>query len=175
MKRPDCIRHWRDVEGADDSTYSDSHERFSIGAPLARKLVESGSLLRNYLILAALTLLGLAGVALKIPLWGVLFSIPLAVAMFSLGFIVSNTLNTEVNSAQRATVLSFKGLIFNLGYGFASLIFALGLRAMREQGTADQAFASVIEVLPLWLLFTLALLALLFRRQRNALQSRPTV
>ena len=38
MKRPDCIRHWRDVEGADDSTYSDSHERFSIGAPLARKL-----------------------------------------------------------------------------------------------------------------------------------------
>ncbi|KAE9779747.1 cupin, partial [Escherichia coli] len=21
MKRPDCIRHWREVEGADDSTY----------------------------------------------------------------------------------------------------------------------------------------------------------
>ncbi|MCP5581232.1 cupin, partial [Klebsiella pneumoniae] len=21
MKRPDCIRHWRDVEGADDATY----------------------------------------------------------------------------------------------------------------------------------------------------------
>jgi hypothetical protein len=38
MKRPDCIRHWRDVEGADDSTYPDSDERFSIGAPLARKL-----------------------------------------------------------------------------------------------------------------------------------------
>jgi uncharacterized cupin superfamily protein len=38
MKRPDCIRHWRDVEGADDSTYPDSTERFSIGAPLARKL-----------------------------------------------------------------------------------------------------------------------------------------
>ncbi|MDU4273894.1 MAG: cupin domain-containing protein, partial [Enterobacter asburiae] len=38
MKKPDCIRHWRDVEGADDSTYPDSDERFSIGAPLARKL-----------------------------------------------------------------------------------------------------------------------------------------
>jgi len=38
MKRPDCIRHWRDVEGADDSTYPDSAELFSIGAPLARKL-----------------------------------------------------------------------------------------------------------------------------------------
>ncbi|MEG0533122.1 MAG: cupin, partial [Citrobacter sp.] len=21
MKRPDCIRHWREVEGADDATY----------------------------------------------------------------------------------------------------------------------------------------------------------
>ncbi len=38
MKRPDCIRHWHDVEGPDDSTYPDSDERFSIGAPLARAL-----------------------------------------------------------------------------------------------------------------------------------------
>ena len=38
MKRPDCIRHWREVEGADDSTYPDSDELFAIGAPLARKL-----------------------------------------------------------------------------------------------------------------------------------------
>jgi len=38
MKRPDCIRHWREVEGADNSTYPDSPERFSIGAPLARAL-----------------------------------------------------------------------------------------------------------------------------------------
>lgn len=28
MKRPDCIRHWRELEGADDSTYPDSHELF---------------------------------------------------------------------------------------------------------------------------------------------------
>jgi uncharacterized cupin superfamily protein len=38
MKRPDCIRHWRDVEGPDDATYPDSNELFSIGAPLARRL-----------------------------------------------------------------------------------------------------------------------------------------
>ena len=35
MKRPDCIRHWHDVEGPDDSTYPDSNELFAIGAPLA--------------------------------------------------------------------------------------------------------------------------------------------
>lgn len=38
MKRPDCIRHWREVEGPDDSTYPGSDEIFSIGAPLARRL-----------------------------------------------------------------------------------------------------------------------------------------
>lgn len=38
MNKPDCIRHWKEIEGDDDSTYPDSAERFSIGAPLARKL-----------------------------------------------------------------------------------------------------------------------------------------
>ncbi|WMY74112.1 cupin domain-containing protein [Buttiauxella selenatireducens] len=38
MNKPDCIRHWKDLEGEDDSTYPDSAELFSIGAPLARKL-----------------------------------------------------------------------------------------------------------------------------------------
>ena len=142
-------------------------------SPMARKLVLTGSLLRNYAILAALTMLGLIGVAFKIPLWGVLFAVPLTAAMIALSFIISNVLNAKVDSAQRATVLSFKGLVFNLGYGFSSLMFALALRAMRNGGTADQAFASAIEVLPLWLLFTLLLLALMFKRQRLALQVRP--
>ncbi|GGD37691.1 cupin domain-containing protein [Franconibacter pulveris 1160] len=38
MQRPDFIRHWREVEGEDDSRYPDSEELFSIGAPLARKM-----------------------------------------------------------------------------------------------------------------------------------------
>jgi len=143
-------------------------------SPLARKLAPTGSLLRSYMILVALTLFGLIGVALKVPLWGVVFAIPLTAAMIGLNFSISNTLNAQVNSAQRATVLSFKGLVFNLGYGFASLIFALALRSMRNDGTADQAFASAVELLPLWLLFTLLLLALMFWRRRSALQVRPT-
>lgn len=38
MKRPEFIRHWRELEGKDDSAYPDSPELFSIGAPLARSL-----------------------------------------------------------------------------------------------------------------------------------------
>ena len=142
-------------------------------APVARSLVASGSLLRNYAILAGLTMVGLVGVAFRIPLWGVLFAIPLGAAMTGLGYIISTALNAVTSSAQRATVLSFKGLVFNLGYGLSSLLFALGLRALRDTGNADQAFASAIEVLQLWLCFTLAVLALGFWRRRARLRVQP--
>lgn len=141
-------------------------------APIARKYMAGASPLRNYLILVVLTLVGLAGVALKLALWGVLFALPLAAAMALLGFVVSNTLNGEVDSAQRATVLSFKGLVFNLGYGLASLVFALGLRALRGDGQADSAFASAIELLPVYLLAGALLLALVFWSRRAALRVR---
>lgn len=143
-------------------------------SPVARTFAPKGSLLRNYLVLVVLTLVGLLGVALKVPLWGVVFAIPLMVAMIGLNYMVSNSLNAEVSSTQRATVLSFKGLVFNLGYGFASLVFALALRVLRNEGTADQAFANAIELLPLWLLCTLLLLALVFWRRRSALRVRST-
>jgi uncharacterized cupin superfamily protein len=38
MTRPDFIRHWRELEGADDSHYHGDTELMSIGAPLAAKL-----------------------------------------------------------------------------------------------------------------------------------------
>ena len=141
-------------------------------APLVRKLEQRASAPINYAVIAALALLGLTGVALKIPWWGVLFSLPLAAAMAALGFFMSNTLNALVAADKRATVLSFKGLVFNLGYGFSSLFFGLALRSLRDDGGTDQAFADALAVLPLWLAFTLALLALLFWRRRAALSWR---
>ncbi|WP_439213838.1 cupin domain-containing protein [Duffyella gerundensis] len=36
--RPDCIRHWHELEGDDHMHYPDSNERMSIGAPLGRAL-----------------------------------------------------------------------------------------------------------------------------------------
>lgn len=40
------------------------------------------------------------------------------------GYRVSHYLNAITDSARRATVLSFKGLVFNLGYGALGLLFA---------------------------------------------------
>lgn len=38
MTRPACIRHWRDLEDADEAVYPGDTELMSIGAPLARKM-----------------------------------------------------------------------------------------------------------------------------------------
>ena len=143
-----------------------------IVAPVARRFAVHTTLLRNYAVIAALTLGGLTGVAFNVPLWGVLFAVPLAAAMSWLGYFVSNTLNAAVDSARRATVLSFKGLVFNLGYGFASLVFALALRALRDGGSAEQAFAWACAALPIWLAACLALLACAFRRRAAQLHER---
>lgn len=140
-------------------------------SPLARRLV-TGSVLRCYAVLAALALFGLLGVALHIPLWGVVFAVPLGAAIGAVGFAVSHYLNAAVDSRHRATVLSFKGLAFNLGYGFISLLFALALQAYRDTGSAADGLAEALALLPVWLVFTLIVLGLMFRRHRAVLRAR---
>ena len=61
---------------------------------------------------------------------------------------VSYYLNALVDSGHRATVLSFKGLAFNLGYGFISLVFALVLRALRDGGSTQDAVSRALVYLP---------------------------
>lgn len=56
--------------------------------------------------------------------WGVLPGVAVMVGLSHLGFLMSRYLNRLADSSQRATVLSVKGLLFNIGYGTASLVFA---------------------------------------------------
>jgi MFS family permease len=141
-------------------------------SPLARRLVTGGSVLRSYLLLAAVAGLGLLGVALNVPLWGVLFALPLAAAIAGVSFAVSHYLNSAVDNHHRATVISFKGLAFNLGYGFVSLMFALALRASDDPGNPEAGLAGALAVLPIWFVGTVLVLALMFWRQRGVLMQR---
>jgi MFS family permease len=140
-------------------------------SPVARRMVTANSLARNYGLLAAIILAGLIGVACRWTHAGVIFIIPLAGAMMALGYMVSYYLNAIVDSGHRATVLSFKGVAFNLGYGFISLLFALVLRAMRDGGSAQEALARGLLFLPIWLLFGGLVCAFLFRRYFKDLNS----
>jgi MFS family permease len=138
-------------------------------SPLARRMVATNSLMRNYSLIGATVLIGLIGVACHWTYWGVLFILPLAGAMMALGYMVSYYLNAIVDAGHRATVLSFKGVVFNLGYGFISLLFALVLRAVRDGGSTQDAVAKGLLFLPLWLLLGFLLCVLLFARQYRLL------
>jgi hypothetical protein len=142
-------------------------------SPIARRMVTSQTILRNYLLLGVTVFFGLLGVAARWPHWGVVFLLPLGGAMTALGYVVSYYLNALTDSGHRATVLSFKGVAINLGYGFISLLFALVLRAGRHaDGSApnpDEALARGLTFLPLWLLFSAVLCVLAFAKHRRLL------
>ena len=137
-------------------------------SPVARRMVTRYSPAGNFALLAAVTLAGLIGVAARWPVWGVVFTVPLGMAMSAAAYLVSYYLNAAVDSSHRATVLSFKGLAFNLGYGLVSLAFAGALRALRD-GTPGQTFGRTLPWLPVWLGLTLSLLAVGFWRSRAVL------
>ena len=143
-----------------------------IVSPLARRMVTNASPAANFSILAVVTFGGLIGVAFRWPVWGVIFTVPLGMAMSAAAYLVSYYLNAATDSRRRATVLSFKGLAFNLGYGLVSLAFAGALRSLRAGGP-EQTFGRTLPWLPVWLLLTLLLVALAFRRRWAVLTAVP--
>ena len=91
---------------------------------LAEFMVDRYSPAQNCGWLALLTLATLLGLTGFIPYLGI---IPMAMVMIGLmltAFFTSHYLNEITSSEQRATVLSFKGLAFNLAYGIIGLLFA---------------------------------------------------
>jgi MFS family permease len=140
-----------------------------VTSPIARWMVVKNSLLKNYALIASIVLISLLGVALRWNYWGVIFMLPLGGAFMALGFMVSYYLNAIVDSKHRATVLSFKGVAFNLGYGFISLVFALVLRAVRDGASAQEAVSRGLAFLPLWIVCAAIICAGCFGRQHQAL------
>ena len=141
-------------------------------SPIARQMVNANSLAKNYIVLALVTIGALIGVAWRWQLWGVLFILPVSAVIIAVGFMASYYLNALADSGQRATVLSFKGLTFNLGYGFISLLFALLLQAFRDGAHPEQALAQGLCFLPPWLIFTLIVLGIAFWRRRAVLRKK---
>jgi MFS family permease len=109
---------------------------------IARKLVDNRSALFNMALLSVLALVGLTGVSLVIPIFGLLPMIFLSAVMYMLSFFTSYYLNRITSSDQRATVLSFKGLSFNLGYGLIGILYSLLLAFLRLRTDAPAAAAA---------------------------------
>lgn len=110
---------------------------------IAARLNTRFSLFTNLLFLAVAALIGLVALVPAWPLWGLIPAMFVMTLMWFLGFTISRVLHSETDSAKRATVLSVKGLIFNLGYGLFSLAFSC-LLARFSRHTAEEAMRSAL-------------------------------
>jgi len=120
-------------------------------APVAKRMVAKHGVIANYTIVAALVLVGLAGTAMAWPYWGAWVVVPLGISMSMLQFFTSNYLNQWTESRVRATVLSFRGVAFNLGYAIAGILFArltAHLRTTHPGTDENSIFALSLPWLP---------------------------
>lgn len=142
---------------------------------LTRSLVRHASPRVNAMVMFGITLTGLVGMTFVLPLIGLLPVILLFGVMYAVNFSVSHYLNEIADSHQRATVLSFKGLSYNLAYGtigiFYSILFALLRGTAGEVGPAgavltlqDAAFIKTLAWFPLYFLAAFGVLALFARK-----------
>ncbi len=150
---------------------------------LARRLAERHSPGYNLLLTAGLILCGLLGMSFAWPWFGILPGLLLFSNLYLIGFFLSHYLNQATSSAQRATVLSFKGLFLNLGYGGIGLLYALLLALLRRQAVqaelqlSEEALKNqlFIQSLPWFLgyfcLLLLTLTAGFYRHLATAMQA----
>ncbi|MBB5347866.1 MFS transporter [Desulfoprunum benzoelyticum] len=151
-----------------------------VSPKVAEAMVQRFSPAANVLWLAALTLIALSATAAFFPYLGLL---PIALIFFLMmleSFFSSHYLNRITPSHQRATVLSFKGMAFNLAYGMIGILFAVLVAELRHRGAADQplpiadaAFIGAIGWLPWYALVVLVpIIAYFSLRLRNSEEIR---
>ncbi len=114
----------------------------------ARILADTYSPVQNFVFVGVCVLLGLMGLSMALPYWGILPTILLYAGIQITGYLVSRYLNETAPSEQRATVLSFRGLSTNFVYGGVALLYAgliVSIRNDHLQGV-DGGGAAVEDV-----------------------------
>ena len=88
--------------------------------------------------------MGLASIAtyhwisLGWPIYGVVPALVLIFIIMTMNIFISYHLNKKTESHNRATVLSFKGLMFNLGYGLIGILYAYYYKLVSNNYTEQE-------------------------------------
>ena len=140
---------------------------------LARRMVDGWPMRRNFAVVAILVFAGFCGCAAVWPIYGLLWMVPVGMAMSLTQFFVSHYLNLLVtDSSRRATILSFRGVAFNLAYGGAGLLFAGVTRYLTgnlPSGTPaaeNIVFVQTLHWLPIYFVVVAVLLVIVSRLKR---------
>jgi len=137
---------------------------------LALYLTRTQTPAKNLAILSFFTLAGLTGMTFFFPYIGVIPAMMLSATMMMTHFFGSHYLNRITPSHQRATILSFKGLSYNLAYGGIGLIYSLllarlkvsaaGRPGMTADGLESLVFRQSIGYFPWYFMLMLLLLSI---------------
>ena len=142
-----------------------------VAASLARRLAAKFSARAVFALVGTMILVGLAGLCPATPIYGIWVIVPIGLSMPMLQYFLSNYLNAWTTSELRATVLSFRGVALNLGYGLAGLGFAGATSAIGASDpglTANAIFGRTLYLLPLaFLAGAAAFLLVLWRNPRG--------
>ncbi|WP_367875144.1 MFS transporter [Luteolibacter sp. Populi] len=115
---------------------------------IARKLNARFSPLGVLGIAAVLAIMALGLLAPAWPWFGLLPAMLLMTLLGLVGFTVNRHLHASAEPSQRATLLSVRGMAFNVGYGSFSLGFSILLAAMRKSVGEDAFRAALMWQLP---------------------------
>lgn len=113
---------------------------------LARKLIQKHSPFFNMSIMSGITLVGLLSMVLMLPIVGLIPVMLIFSVMYFNNFFLSYYLNRITGSEQRATVLSFKGLSFNLAYGIIGILYSFLLAVLQDQAAVQLPLAAGVEL-----------------------------
>jgi len=120
-----------------------------LAAWVGRSMTGRHKVRTNFALLMLMILFGLLAVSLAIPTWGLLAVVPLGLSMSLVGFFGSYYLNKWAENDVRATILSFRGVALNLGYGAIGLAFsALTARIATAGAGPNEVFREAIGWLP---------------------------
>lgn len=149
---------------------------------IAERMASCNSARKNIIITGIMGFFGLLGLCFfNIP-GGICAMILIFITFTFLSFFTSHYLNSVTASDIRATVLSFKGLAFNLSYGIIGVVFASVLSLLRnniagvspdlsQDIVEKMAFKEAISFFPWYLFVLLIILTLIFRKD---LSNEPT-
>ena len=112
---------------------------------IAKKIAENRSPQYALFITLFLTVTGLITMNFFWPYSGLLPALITFSAMYFTGFFVSFYINKVASSDQRATVLSFKGLAYNVSYGLLGVLYALLLK-IKKQGIISEDIENLVFI-----------------------------
>jgi MFS family permease len=104
----------------------------------SRKLAEYMDPKSFILLMGIASMAAYYWISLGWSIYGVIPALILIFIIMTVNIFISYHLNKKTESYRRATVLSFKGLMFNLGYGFIGVLYAYYYKVLSQNYTPEQ-------------------------------------